>query len=74
MATTVNATKQVAELLERYKALQNQRAVLVEALNEFIHHYSGVKRAQLGNGFAYQWYDKAEAALAMAEEPHADRF
>jgi hypothetical protein len=40
---------------------------LVKVLRDFVEHYAGPNRGQLGNGFAYKWYDRAEAAIEAAE-------
>lgn len=36
-------------------------------LREFVDYYAGEKRLRLGNGFAFQWYERAAAALAEAQ-------
>ena len=40
---------------------------MIEVLRDFITHYAGPKREQLGNGYAYQWYDRAQAILKRIE-------
>ena len=41
---------------------------LVGALRDFVTHYAGPLRGQLGNGYAYQWYDRAQAILKRIED------
>ena len=53
--------------------LANARAIaevpnLVGALRDFVTHYAGPLRGQLGNGYAYQWYDRAQAILKRIED------
>ena len=40
---------------------------MIEALRDFITHYAGPKREQLGNGYAYQWYTRANNLLKRIE-------
>lgn len=37
---------------------------LVGALRGFVNYYNGSKRAHLGNGYAYKFWDEARALLA----------
>jgi len=54
------------------EALANAHAIsllpdMIEALRDFITHYAGPKREQLGNGYAYQWYTRANNLLKRIE-------
>jgi len=53
-----------ANELER---LERERNALLAALKEFVGHYDGNKRLQLGNGYAFQFYDKALNLIASIE-------
>ena len=44
----------------------NSHEALLAMLTEFTEHYSGNKQSQLGNGFAYQWCNRARAAIDLA--------
>src|SRR3990172_8054451 len=54
------------------EAEANARAIsllpdMIEALRDFITHYAGPKREQLGNGYAYQWNTRANNLLKRIE-------
>lgn len=67
-------TPEQMEQYEKLKALFAEKdrryelfPELVATLQGFVDYYQGAKRATLGNGYAYKFYDLAAAALEKAK-------